>query len=264
MALPGAQQALLEAVAAVNSKIIVVLQNGGPLSIDWAASNPSVNAILEAFQPGQLGGDAILNILQGTSVPSGKMPYTTYTEAFSSRRDIREFDLRVNGGLTSWWSTQPTLWPLGYGLSYTSFSYAWSDGIHDITIAHTMSLASPGIIHSPAALLNSVVVTNTGTLTADCVVLAFLTAVPGSPDNTPLKKLFGFERLFAMLPGENRTVSFITDAMNLANADASGHTVLTAGMYGLEIGDVITPAQRTIHLVGPNIELRKAFPIPKM
>jgi hypothetical protein len=73
-----------------------------------------VRAILEAFQPGQLGGDAICDILDGTAVPSGKLPYTVHTEAFAQARDIRDMDLRSAGGTTYWWSTHPTLWQFGH------------------------------------------------------------------------------------------------------------------------------------------------------
>eukprot|EP01045_Picozoa_sp_COSAG04_P003241 COSAG04_NODE_130_length_24323_cov_50.932835_26_plen_129_part_00 len=99
LALPGAQQALLEAVAAVQPNIILVLQNGGPIAgahshlqtllrwvvsshhtdgpcvaVDWSVTSPKVRAILDAFQPGELGGDAICDLLSGAAVPSGKLP----------------------------------------------------------------------------------------------------------------------------------------------------------------------------------------------
>jgi hypothetical protein len=80
--LPGAQEELLELVASVSKNVVVVLMNGGPLAIEFAKSSPSVRAIVEAFQPGELGGDAILDILTGVVSPSGKMPYTTYTEEY--------------------------------------------------------------------------------------------------------------------------------------------------------------------------------------
>jgi beta-glucosidase len=83
LSLPGAQQALLEAVAEVQPNLVLVLQNGGPIAVDWAKSSPRVKAIIEAFQPGQLGGDAICDILSGASSPSGKLPYTVYTEGFA-------------------------------------------------------------------------------------------------------------------------------------------------------------------------------------
>ena len=80
---------------------------------------------MELFQPGQLGGDAIADMLSGAAVPSGKLTYIVYTEAFAEKRDIREMDLRASGGATVWWS-QPFLWGYGFGLSYTPFAYSWT------------------------------------------------------------------------------------------------------------------------------------------
>ena len=62
-----------------------------------------------------------------------------------------------------------------------------------------------------------------------------------------------------MAPGENRTLTFATGAEALSNADEFGQTVLSGGKYGLEIGDVINPAVRTIQLNGPSVVLRKAL-----
>lgn len=77
--LPGAQSELLQTITAVQNNVIVVLLNGGPVAIEFAKNSPNVKAIIEAFQPGELGGDAILDVISGVVSPSGKMPYTTYT-----------------------------------------------------------------------------------------------------------------------------------------------------------------------------------------
>lgn len=73
---------------------------------------------------------------------------------------------------------------------------------------------------------HSVVVTNTGTYTGDCVVTAFVLATPGSPSDTPVKKMFGFERLKAMQPGEVRTVDFYPDPSQLSVVDAGKNLLL--------------------------------------
>ena len=98
--------------------------------------------------------------------------------------------------------------------------------------------------------------TNTGSVTADCVVLAFATATAGSNDDQPLKKLFGFERLAAMAPAESRTVSFASGPAELANHDERGALALAAGEVGIEVGDVVSPARRTLAIVGERVELR--------
>ena len=96
--LPGAQQPLLEAVVAAQSKTVLVLINGGMLSIDWAKDH--VPAILEAYYPGQLGGDAIVNTLLGLNNPGGKTPVTWYDESFAKSRPMDSMNLDTGDGLT--------------------------------------------------------------------------------------------------------------------------------------------------------------------
>lgn len=82
LALVGAQQQLLEQIIQASkptsTPVVLVLVNGGPIDVSTAVESDQVVAILEAFQPGELGADAMIDILDGTSSPSGKMPYTTY------------------------------------------------------------------------------------------------------------------------------------------------------------------------------------------
>jgi hypothetical protein len=111
--LPGAQEKLLQAVLNVSRRVVLVLINGGPIDISTAADNPSARAILEAFSPGELGGQAILDVLDGTSCPSGKMPYTSYYDNYTLMRDHREVDLRQGSGTTYWWMREPVLFPFG-------------------------------------------------------------------------------------------------------------------------------------------------------
>eukprot|EP01052_Picozoa_sp_SAG31_P038508 SAG31_NODE_5161_length_2706_cov_2.869582_3_plen_465_part_00 len=289
LALPGAQQDLLEAIAAVQSNVIIVLQNGGPIAVDWAVKSTKVRAILDAFQPGQLGGDAIMDLLSGASVPSGKLPYTMYTEAFAAARSVnvssggscsvdncgsrdpREMDLRVAGGVTAWWSTQPALYPFGWGLSYTTFDYKWSNVPPLLEVRVELDTFAASYDHGASVMgrssergagndlvMHTVNATNTGSKTADCIVLAFITAITGSATGTPLKKLFGFERLERLQPGESRTVNFASGPAELANTDELGALVLRGGRYGVEIGDVVQPAKRTIVLLGDATLLRFA------
>lgn len=91
LGLVGAQQQLLEQVIrAAASKpastpVVLVLVNGGPVDVSTAVESDQVAAILEAFQPGELGADAMIDIMDGTSSPSGKMPYTTYFANYTKR-----------------------------------------------------------------------------------------------------------------------------------------------------------------------------------
>jgi hypothetical protein len=175
------------------------------------------------------------------------MPYTTYLANYTTR-DIREVDMKAARGTTYWWHTDPVLFPFAYGLSYSSFTFDWKEtppasglaspeaaalagsasgprvfalpadadaaSLEVFTISHTGTLRTPLIHSSHTPLSHTVVVTNTGKRTADVVVTAFLAADPGggSPSDTPLKKLFGFERFASVKPGEKRTAFFESDA----------------------------------------------------
>ena len=118
LGLPGAQEALLEAVVATGKPVVLVLENGRPLTIGWAKEH--VPAIVEAWYPGEFGGQAVAETLFGDNNPSGKLTIT--------------FPASV-GQLPDFYNAEPSrthkyvdndgkpLWPFGYGLSYTTFRY---------------------------------------------------------------------------------------------------------------------------------------------
>lgn len=147
LGLVGAQEELLQAVAAVQPNTVVVLIHGGPIAVEAAVANPNVTAILDAFQPGELGADAVLDALEGVIAPAGAMPYTSYYKNFTAR-DIREVDLRSGRGLTYWWHQDPVLFPFGWGMHYTTFAFAWSD---TPPVARLYLPTPPLHPHSPAA-----------------------------------------------------------------------------------------------------------------
>jgi len=114
--LPGVQEELVRAVAAVNPRTVVVLISGGPLSVppDLAPG------LLEAWYPGEQGGRAIADILSGGANPSGRLPVTCYVSA----ADLPPFDsYDVRKGRTYRYAAEAPLYPFGYGLSYTTFAY---------------------------------------------------------------------------------------------------------------------------------------------
>ena len=119
--LPGRQQELLEAVAASGRPTVLILMSGRALGVHWAAENPSVNAIVEAWEPGQMGGKAIAEVLFGLVNPSGKLPVTIPRNAgqiqcvynHKHSQYSRQFALAEQG----------PLYPFGFGLSYTKFEF---------------------------------------------------------------------------------------------------------------------------------------------
>jgi beta-glucosidase len=193
----GNQQELLAAVVATGKPIVLVLLNGRPLDITWAAGR--IPAIVEAWFPGTEGGNAIADVLFGDFNPGGKLPLTWprstghvpvyYNHpATHSREDDPVFTSRYSTDTTS-----APLYPFGYGLSYTTF--AFSNLVLDRTA-----------IKAGDTIKVSAVVENTGAVVGDEVVQLYIHQQAGS-EVRPVRELKGFQRV-TLMPGEKRTVQF--------------------------------------------------------
>jgi beta-glucosidase len=194
--LPGRQEELLKAVVALGKPVVLVLLNGRPLSVNWAAEN--VPAILEAWQPGTEGGNAVADVLFGDAAPGGKLPVTFPRSAGHAplyyARNLTHSPEGSPMHNVRYWDGAPTpLYPFGYGLSYTSFSFS------------NLKVGAPPVgVGAPATV--SVDVTNTGALAGDEVVQLYVHQKAGS-DSRPSRELKGFRRV-GLKPGETQTVSF--------------------------------------------------------
>ena len=137
--LPGRQEELLEAVQAAGKPVVLVLLTGRALGLTWAEEH--VNAILNAWEPGMMGGQAVAEVLFGQVNPSGKLPVTVPRNVgqiptiynYKPMQYSRQFVLNETGAL----------YPFGFGLSYTTFSYSAPSFVADA--------ASPASSASPAA-----------------------------------------------------------------------------------------------------------------
>lgn len=132
--------------------------------------------------------------------------------------------------------------------SYTNFSFTWSNNPPSSSGRVAIPSAAQGL--TAFSIEHSVTVTNAGSRTSDVVALAFIVRVLGSPVDTPLRKLFGFERFSAVAPGESRTAYFAPDAHALGVVGQSGDRVLQPGEYAIECGSVEQPVRRVVELVG--------------
>jgi beta-glucosidase len=193
--LPGRQEELLKAIVALGKPVILVLLNGRPLSIHWAAEN--VPAILEAWQPGTEGGHAVADILFGDVNPGGKLPVTfprkgSHAPLYYARNLTHspEGSPMYN---PRYWDGLPTpLYPFGFGLSYTTFSIT------------NLRISEPQVKVGNSVTV-TVDVTNTGSVLGDEVVQLYIHQKAGS-DSRPMRELKGFERL-TLEPGETKTVT---------------------------------------------------------
>ena len=194
--LPGRQEQLLEAVVALGKPVVLVLLNGRPLNISWAAEH--VPAILEAWYPGSEGGNAIADILLGDANPGGKLPVSWprsvgqvpvyYAHNLTHQPETqRGFVSRYWDGLSS------PLYPFGYGLSYSKFAFS------------NLQLDQPQVSLG-GKLGISVDVENTGSSAGDEVVQLYIHQWAGSASR-PVRQLKGFQRI-TLAPGEKKTVRF--------------------------------------------------------
>jgi beta-glucosidase len=196
MDLPGIQEQMLEAATASGKPVVLVLENGRPLDIRWAAQH--VSAILESWYPGTEGGNAVADVLFGDVIPGGKLPV-------SWARAAGEEPLYYNHNLTHepedrplftsryWDVASKPLYPFGYGLSYTTFKF------DHLRLSRTS-------IKAGEATEVQVEVTNTGSVAGDAVAQIYIHQRWGSASR-PVRELKGFERV-ALNPGETQTLRF--------------------------------------------------------
>jgi beta-glucosidase len=225
--LPGVQQELLEEIFKVNPNVVLVLNNGRPLAIPWAAEN--VPAIVEAWQLGTQSGNAIAQVLYGDYNPSGKLPMTfprnvgqvpIYYNYKNTGRPV------MNEPESVFWShyidekTTP-LYPFGYGLSYSKFEYS------DLKLS-SGSFAEDGKIEV------SVNVKNTSELTGKEVVQMYIRDLIGSITR-PVKELKGFE-LIELQPKETKKVMFTIDKKTIEFFTANSRWEAELGDFNVFIG----------------------------
>lgn len=201
--LPGNQEELVKAVLAVNPRTIVVLMNAGPLTIPYIKE--SAPAIIEAWWPGEQGGNAIADVLFGNVNPGGKMPLTVYASA-EQVPSQDEYD--VTKGFTYMYINGQPLFPFGHGLSYTTFSYS------------NLKLSAKQI-SADGLLTVTVDVKNTGKVAGDEVVQLYIHDVSPSLKR-PVKELRGFDRV-SLQPGETKTVTLKLPGSKLAFYDEKIH-----------------------------------------
>ncbi|HUY12919.1 MAG TPA: glycoside hydrolase family 3 C-terminal domain-containing protein [Terriglobia bacterium] len=245
LSLPDNQDQLIRQVAAANPHTVVVLENGDPVLMPWL---DDVQAVLEAWYPGQRGGLAIANILFGKFDPSGKLPITfPMSESDLPRRHIQQpppgegyFDVDYMEGLKvgyKWYEAShiKPLFPFGYGLSYTTFSFsnltltpASTDGSSDVQVSFDVK--------------------NTGSRAGADVAEVYI-GLPSSTDEPP-QRLVGWAKVHLDRGQSHRvTVTINPQAashpLSFWNTDVLGWDTAN-GVYKIYVGD----SSQDIHLTG--------------
>lgn len=212
--LPGLQEELIRNILASGKPCIVVLNNGHPLAVEWIAKEAS--ALVEAWEPGMFGGQALAEVLYGVVNPSGKLPVTFP---------------RSTGNILSVYNHMPShyfhpvvledpmpLYEFGYGLSYTSYEYT--------------NLKAGEFVNG--SLEVTVDVTNTGSRAGEEIVLLYMRDDYASMTR-PVKELKGFTRV-ALEPGETKTAAFTVREDQLAFFGKDGKWVTEPGSFTVMAG----------------------------
>ena len=229
--LPAAQEHLLEAMGATGKPLIVILTAGSALAVQWAKKH--ADALLDAWYPGEEGGDAIAETLRGKNNPAGRLPVTFY----ASTSDLPEFTDYSMKNRTYRFYQGEVLYPFGYGLSYSRFSY------------RAPEMASKKINAGASAEVTTEV-RNTSQREGDEVMELYVK--PPQTAVSPHVELEGFKRIH-LRAGEMRRVQFTLSPRQLSEVDETGNRAVAPGDYAIYVSgaqpEAGTPAA-TLHISG--------------
>lgn len=215
--LPGLQEKLVETICNTGIPTVVVLVNGRPLGVEWIAEH--VPALVEAWEPGSLGGRAVAEVLYGQVNPSGKLPVTI-------PRSVGQIQCVYNHKFTAGWfpyafGNSDPLYPFGYGQSYTKYKY---DNL----------LLGKAEIEKNETVRVSVDVTNIGERDGEEIIQLYIRD-DFSSVTRPVKELKDFRRV-ALKKSETKTVTFDVTPDKLAFYDVNMKYAVESGTFQVMVG----------------------------
>jgi beta-glucosidase-like glycosyl hydrolase len=248
---PGVQEEMILKVASCSKgPVVLVVFGGGPIDMTQEKNSDSVGAILWAGYPGQSGGTALAQIIFGDVSPSGRMTHTTYPANYVNQVSNIDMGMRPNSttgnpGRTYRFYTGEAVYPFGTGLSYTSFTFTFSNTSDQVTTFDAQKINA--IVSDPfysrvtaePISVTQAVVTNTGQVTSDVSVLLFTQGPTPGQNGNPIKELSGFARVNGLAPGKSQTVQFGISAHDLCHVDEHGNTRAAVGTWKLMIEDSV-------------------------
>ena len=213
--LPGLQEDLLKTIHKTGKPIVLILTSGSALTVKYAEEH--IPAIIQAWYPGEEGGNAVADVIFGDYNPAGKLPITIY----KSLDQLPSFEEYSMENRTYRYFKDEPLYPFGYGLSYTKFKYS--------NLKFSQKKINIG-----EDLLISVDVENIGEITGDEVIQLYLSkSVPNL--SLPIRELQGFKRV-TLKKAEKTTVSFTLTTKNLFHVNNDGARIIEPGMVNLSVG----------------------------
>ncbi|XP_042457099.1 probable beta-D-xylosidase 6 [Zingiber officinale] len=252
--LPGKQMELIRAIGNISKKpLILVLTGGGPIDVSFAKEDPLVSSILWLGYPGEVGGQALAEVLFGDVNPGGRLPVMWYPESFT-RIPMTDMNMRADPsrdypGRTYRFYTGKQVYDFGYGLSYSKYSYKFLYVPEKITVSQ--SSAKDHIKSKPPHIVATKVVStcedvkfhvkisvfNNGHMEGSHTVLLFYrpkTSIRGAPR----KQLIGFERA-RIRANEAAEVDILVDpCKHFSFADVQGQRILPLGTHVLMLEDL--------------------------
>ncbi len=213
--LPDEQQALLMALKKTGKPVVLVNFSGSAMALNWADEN--VDAIVQAFYPGEATGTALAKILYGESNPSGRLPVTFYRNL----NGFADFDDYAMDNRTYRYYTGDVLYPFGHGLDYSDVTYS------DLQAPSTLQLGEP--------LSVTVTLENASDFSADQVTQAYV-KMPDAPTRVPRVALKAFSK-DQVKPGTTETITLTIDADELTYINDNGESVAYTGSLHLFVGD---------------------------
>jgi len=265
--LPGNQEKLLETITRLDKPTILILFDGRPLAIKWAAAH--VPAIIEAWYPGIEAGPAVADILFGDVNPSGKLPVTfpravgqepLFYNQLPTGRPAEDVDLShpPSSAADKYFSryideSNAPLFPFGFGLSYTQFAYANLKPSLSQISAQTLSRPDKAglgnLTASPNKIRISAEVRNTGVVEGVEIVQLYIRNMGGSVEE-PVRELKGFQRV-DLKPGETKRIEFSLGFDELAHYDWDLQRIVEPSTYQVWVGGNSEAEQRTQFEVTP-------------
>jgi beta-glucosidase len=212
--LPADQRAYLRAAAQLGKPLVVVNLSGSAIDLSWAQEHAA--AVLQAWYPGEGGGQAIAQVLAGAANPAGRLPVTFYR----SVADLPPFDDYRMAGRTYRFFDKPVVYPFGHGLSYASFRYE----------ALQVEVQDDG---KDVSLVVRTAITNTSARDGDEVAQLYL--APPRFEGGPRLALRGFQRLH-LKAGERRELRWRLSARDLSFVDRDGQRQVMPGSYRVSVG----------------------------
>jgi beta-glucosidase len=261
ISLPRTQEHLLEAPASTGKPPIVVLTNGSALAINWA--NEHAAAILEAWYPGEEGGTAVADVLSGAYNPAGRLPVTFY-QSVAQLQPYTDYNM---ANRTYRYFSEPPLFPFGFGLSYSTFSYS-SPVVTDFNPNDRVELhkhataanSSSTEISGDSLVYISVKITNASNIAGDEVAELYISHphVAGAP----LRSLGEFRRVHVEAHA-SQLVSFVISPRELSVVSPDGNRFVPAGPVDLWISSSQPDeARRSTAGVSLHLNITSSTPVP--